>query len=294
MKAFRVPRVFHLHGKGARQAAEKSGVLRFLYKWCFDGAYVIHLSSALYPDVEAWVARERLFSVPNGFAGPVRAPSREGRESQPPTIGFLSNMLAAKGPLVLLSALSLLQQRGLTFRAEFAGPWREPETKEAFEAFVEKQGLSSVVTHLGPVRGAEKDAFLGRVDILAFPTLADTFPVVSIEAMAFGLPVVASEEGALSEIVQRERTGYLVPKGDAVALADALQQLISDPVLRLRMGKAGRDRYEHFYTLDHFENGLASALGAIIESARSARGLQVRTSELELAHGSSPRPTNPS
>jgi glycosyltransferase involved in cell wall biosynthesis len=112
--------------------------------------------------------------------------------------------------------------------------------------------------------------------------------------MAFGLPVVASEEGALSEIVQHERTGYLVPKGDAVALADALRQLISDPVLRLRMGEAGRQRYEECYTLEHFENGLASTLGAIIENARSARGLRKRTSELELAHGSSPRQTNPS
>lgn len=262
IKVSGVPLTYHLHGKGVREAVKKHPLLKPLYRWCFRNVDVIHLSRALFPDVEAWVPKERLFAVPNGFVGPSKVPERIRTETQAPTISFMSSMLAAKGPLVLLSALAILRESGLDFRAEFAGPWREPETKAAFESMVREHGLVDRVAYLGPVYGADKEAFFGRADIFAFPTLSDAFPLASIEAMAHGLPVVASREGALSEIVVEGHTGLLIVKSDFEGVAAALEKLIRDPKLRAEMGRAGRSRYEQTYQLHHFEEKLVDALNA--------------------------------
>ena len=67
IKCLRVPRILHLHGVGVREAAARSWPLRRLYAWAFSGTNVIHLSRALFRDVEAFVPANRLFAVPNGL-----------------------------------------------------------------------------------------------------------------------------------------------------------------------------------------------------------------------------------
>jgi len=91
---------------------------------------------------------------------------------------------------------------------------------------------------------------------LVLPTLNDCFPLVILEAMRAGLPVVATDEGAIPEIVDDEVTGYIVPKNQPENLADKLELLLYDPELRKRMGGAGRNRFLEKYTLDKFESGL--------------------------------------
>jgi glycosyltransferase involved in cell wall biosynthesis len=261
IKVFAVPRIYHLHGKGVRQSSERSKVLRALYAWSFSDADVIHLSPALFEDVGLFVPHDRLFAVPNGILGPPSAPCRAGQaEAGPPQIGFISSMLAQKGPLILLEALSLLQQRGIPFRAEFAGAWREQTVQEAFVQMIAYNRLSDRVRYVGPVTGPDKHRFFLRSQILAYPTREDAFPLVAIEAMAYGLPLVASREGSLVEIVDEGKTGYLVPKNDSNALADGLQRLLENPDLMIQMGRAGRERYERNYTLQIFEQRLAKVL----------------------------------
>ncbi len=92
------------------------------------------------------------------------------------------------------------------------------------------------------------------------PTLNDAFPLVALEAMAYALPVVCSEEGSLPDIIRDGETGILVAKGDAPALAAALKSLMLDPDRRRRMGEAGRARYEANFTLDRMEENVAAAL----------------------------------
>ena len=89
---------------------------------------------------------------------------------------------------------------------------------------------------------------LGRMQLLVMPTMHfESFGIAAVEAMAMGLPVVASRVGGLAEIVEDGRTGFLVKPGDAVELAGAVQRLMDSPDMRARMGQAGRRRaVEHF------------------------------------------------
>ncbi len=82
------------------------------------------------------------------------------------------------------------------------------------------------------------------------PSYYETGGLSAIEAMAFGLPVVASRTGGLPEVVEDGVTGILVPPGDSKALAEAVVLLLHDPALRRRLGQAGRQRVLDEFTLD--------------------------------------------
>jgi len=85
-------------------------------------------------------------------------------------------------------------------------------------------------------------ALYARADIFTFPTLADTLPLVNMEAMASGLPVITTTVGALREEVDDGVTGFLVAPGDAVGLAEATLRLVTNPKLRRDMSAAARNR----------------------------------------------------
>ena len=87
-------------------------------------------------------------------------------------------------------------------------------------------------------------------DVVAVPSLADNQPLVMLEAMACGVPVVGSDVGGIPEVVRDEETGVIVPPGDVEALAQALDRLLSDADLRAAMGARARETIEREHTLE--------------------------------------------
>lgn len=260
-RLFGVARVYHLHGKGIAGARASASWLDRLYRWVFAGAKVIVLSPLVRADVTGLVHETDIAVVNNGIpdpaAGDLAAPDRtEG----PTRILFLSNMIPDKGFAVLLEAMSLLKARGIEAQADFAGAWPTPEAEAAFASAVRGRGLSDRVRHHGPQYGDAKAALFRRCDVFAFPTMSDCFPTVLLEAMAFGVPVVTTDEGGIPDIVADGVSGFIVPCRDPRALADRLERLLDDRALRQAMGAAGRRLYLERFQLRHFENALCAAL----------------------------------
>jgi glycosyltransferase involved in cell wall biosynthesis len=106
---------------------------------------------------------------------------------------------------------------------------------------VNTQGLTNVSVHhgIGP-NAPELMELFARADVFVFPTLADTLPIVVMEAMASGLPVITTKVGALTEEVEQGVTGFLIPTSDANSLAEATLRLVLNPALRREMGTAAR------------------------------------------------------
>ena len=91
------------------------------------------------------------------------------------------------------------------------------------------------------------DELIRQLDLFVLPSYTEGLPNVVLEAFAAGVPVVATSVGGTPEIVQHERSGLLVPPGDASALAEAIADLVSSEYRRRLMGAAGRDAVtEHF------------------------------------------------
>ena len=113
---------------------------------------------------------------------------------------------------------------------------------------------------MGKKYGTYKAEVFSKADIFAFPTYNETFGLVLVEAMQFSLPVVSTFEGGIPDVVEDGETGFLVPQNDAVALAEKLELLIKDPVLRKEMGEMGREKYEAEFTLAAFEERFTTIL----------------------------------
>jgi len=123
----------------------------------------------------------------------------------------------------------------------------------------------------GRVPNAQLGSHYARAGIFVFPSLwHEPFGIPVIEAMAAGLPVVATRSGALPEVVVDGETGLLVERGDTAALGAAIDRLLSEPLLRRRMGAAGRERVRRFFTWDHCVTRLEQLYGSILGEAASA------------------------
>ncbi len=149
---------------------------------------------------------------------------------------FVGRLAAVKGVVVLFEALKSVREHhpDLTLTLIGDGPERA-----ALERLVNNHGLSEVVTFLGYRSQDEVAAALGAHDLFVLPSFAEGVPVVLMEAMAAHLPVIATQVGGVSELVEHGRSGLLVAPGDVQALAGALQTLLGDPDLGAKMGAVG-------------------------------------------------------
>jgi glycosyltransferase involved in cell wall biosynthesis len=107
------------------------------------------------------------------------------------------------------------------------------------------------VHHELPANGERLRSLYERADVFVFPTRWDTFGIAAIEAMAAGLPVIASDLNALPEIVSDGSSGQLVPQDDPAVLAAAIDRLGRNTELRRRMGQEGRLLAEQRFDLSH-------------------------------------------
>lgn len=224
---------FSAHGMRAKTMVDRWSTLRF-DKVVAVSCYVEHFLEAAYG-----VENSRIEVVPNGWQGdplPRRFPAR-------PTIISVSNMRRGKGHDVLLAALpqvlARVPQASLVLVG--TGPLRGE-----IESTIETLDLRESVE----VVGAVDDVWphLARANVMVLPSLTETSGIAAMEAMAAGLPVVASRVGGLPELIEEGRSGLLVPPQDPGSLAEALVKVLEDPVLADAWGSRGRDIVEAFHT----------------------------------------------
>ncbi len=154
---------------------------------------------------------------------------------------------ADEGPLrILFVGADFARKGGETLLRAFTELRDRCELRLVTRGAVAPAPRVRVYRDLAPNSDALRDLY-ATADIFVLPTLADCFPLAVQEAMAAGLPVVASDVGAIGEAVRDGETGFLTPPGDAAALAAALDRLAGDAALRRAMGARGRARAEQEY-----------------------------------------------
>lgn len=183
---------------------------------------------------------ERIFTVRNGVSDtPLRAtPSRH-----PPRLIMVARFASPKDQALLLRALASLKELPWSLDLVGDGPLL-PQVK----ALAQTLSLSERVRFLG--RRMDVDRLLAEAQIFVLVSNWEGLPLVVLEAMRAGLPVVASDVGGVGEAVVDGETGFLVPRGDGSLLKDRLRRLLADPGLRVQMGLAARKRYEEHFTVE--------------------------------------------
>ncbi len=160
-----------------------------------------------------------------------------GVDGETPLIGEIGRLCDVKGQRELIEALAHVS------RAHVVLVGRDLEQGGAYqrdlEGVAERNGVRDRVVFAGE-RAA--DDVLGELDVVALPSWTEGLPLVVLEAMAHGRPVVATPVGGTPEVVLDGETGLLVPPRDPHALAAALQRLVDDAGLRRRLGEAGKRR----------------------------------------------------
>jgi glycosyltransferase involved in cell wall biosynthesis len=229
---------------------------RLLNRWTLPLAtHVIAVSEAVaaYAGREFRIPPERLTVIPNGvdldhFRPPPRPP-----DPHDPVIGCVAGLRPEHDHLTLIQAFATLVRR--LPRATLLLVGRGPEEARIRSAAAARGVLSQVV-----FAGEQPDVspFLHRMDLYAQASLTAGLPNAILEAMACGLPVVATAVGGTPEAVAHGSTGLLVPPGDPEALAGAAATVLEDPALAARFGHAARarveDRFSEAMMLSRFES----------------------------------------
>ncbi len=182
----------------------------------------------------------RVHYLPNGvdlrrFA-PVPRPPRA-----PVVVGNVAAFRPVKDQALLVRALGRMRARGAAHLRLFGdGPERA-----ACAALAAATGMRAQVEFAGPAVDAA--AAYRELDVFALPSRTEQMPLVLLEAMASGLPIAATDVGDVKEMVAPANARLVVPRGDAAALAGALDALVEDAALRAELGRANRARCEQSF-----------------------------------------------
>jgi glycosyltransferase involved in cell wall biosynthesis len=259
--------VFHFHAGGvSTQYDQLPAWRRWFFRRAYFGADAAIRISKLNPDDGGRLAAKRQYVIPNGIEDPCDgiALRRSGprNSSDPLTILFVGVLSEAKGVAVLIEACERLADRGVPFQLSMIGQWESDAFANRIRNRVHDLDLSKQIRFVGALVGEEKFAAYHRADVFCFPTFfeGETFGLVLVEAMACGLPVVATRWRGIPSVVDDGTTGFLVEPRDPDAMAERLAALARDPRLCERMGSAGRAKFEREYTFARHANCIRRAL----------------------------------
>jgi len=257
----------------------------WLYNRAVDGVAAISpaVADAL---VGSGVAKDRIEIIPSGvdcdrFRPPNAAERKQARgelglASGDFAVGTVGMLEARKGQRYLIEAGQFLREgegSGIAnpatanVRCFIAGAGT---LADALAADIEARRLGDSVRLIGMIDDSR--TLLWALDLFAMPSLQEGLGVAALEAMACGVPVVASATGGLVDAVEDGVTGIQVPVGDARALANAIARLSANPELRVAMGAAGRDRVIAKFAIEAMARGTLALYRACLENrARSRR-----------------------
>jgi glycosyltransferase involved in cell wall biosynthesis len=165
----------------------------------------------------------------------------ENKPGSPVRALFIGSVGKRKGAFDLICAASLLAERDCSFSTWIVGYEESPGQMDAARTCVRDLHLDGMCELTGALQGSEKQARLDQADIFVLPSYNEGLPMAVLEALSAGLPVISTPVGGIPEVVREGENGFLIHPGDIAGLADRLETLIENPVLRLKMGERSRE-----------------------------------------------------
>ncbi len=269
-KVFHRKTVCHLRGGNFKNWYDQAP---FVMKWFVKTIHSfvdvqIVLGQSLRHLFSHLIDEQKIFVVPNGGNYSIEKYRRDDKKII--RILYLANFIRTKGLLDALFSIPEVYNEFKDIEVVFAGSWRDDKTRLEFETFIEKNPKLPVIMK-GPVYGEEKNKLLASADIFVFPTYypPEGHPWVIVEAMAAGLPIISTDQGAIKESVIDGVNGYIVEKQDSVQIARKLKIIVKDSNLRQAMGAASKTFYKERFTEDKMVESMSQAFYAVLNDKTS-------------------------
>ncbi len=270
----RCPIIFHLHGGGFARfyELECGGAGRRAIRFFLDRAACVIVLSERW---RAWVAgitsNPNVICVPNPVAPAVQPPAPRRRN----IVLFLGRLERRKGIFDLLDAVSALRAPIPDIALVCAGGG----DIDSVLRHAERLGIEDAVSFPGWVDPLERQSLMNRAAVYVLPSYAEGLPMSLLEAMAAGLPVIATEVGGIPDLVTHGVTGFLFRPGDTAALERLLRKLMQDPALGRRLAMAARETVRVRCAADRVVAQLEeiySGLGLLARAPAGARARRLR------------------
>lgn len=209
------------------------------------------------------VPEKKLFVVPNGRDFKIITHSQKHPDMI--RILYLANFIRTKGVLDTLKAAPDVYNFAPKTEFIFAGTWFDEYTKREFEAFTKEYPKLPIILK-GAVYGQDKCDLFHSSDIFVFPSYypAEGHPWVIVEALAFGLPIISTDQGAITESVIDKINGFIVEKQNSHQIAEKIKLLIDDSDLRKTMGQASRRLYLKNFTEEKMAERLSRTFNSVL------------------------------
>lgn len=210
---------------------------------------------------------DHIFVVPNGanydsVLGKSRSETVSTRRVR---VLYLANLQPSKGIEDVIRAVDILTERGVTgFSLDVVGAWRDDATRDTCLNLVETHALP--VSFHGPAYDADKFRFFAAADVFVFPPREpEGHPWVIVEALASGLPIISTDQGAITESVVDGVNGFIVAPKRPDQIADRVARLIEHPTLRSQLADASRQHYEAHFTEERMVEQLSDAVEHMVQ-----------------------------
>lgn len=254
--------ILDLHAGGLQDMEGRLiGPLRILFRHAYHDASLVIERYPQRPESAVLPARRRRvvpYGVPDKFPR-FRAMKRDDGVF---TVLYVGLVTGGKGVWTLLEAITLLDERGVEARAVVVGEFASARAEAEWSELLRRPGLRSRVRHTGRLVGIDKWHEFRCADVFCFPSHYENeaFPLAIIEAMQFGLPIIGSDWRGIPHLVQEGVNGFVVPPRDPAAVADRLEKLASDPVVRKEMSARAREIFLERYTVEAYLKAMELAL----------------------------------
>jgi glycosyltransferase involved in cell wall biosynthesis len=245
-----VPFIYHVHSPAGRDSTRRllnwiNGSVEWAVVRGADRLIAVSPSVREYM-IGRGISPDRIICVPNGV--PTTNMQMDRRPPIGPwTLGAVALFRPRKGVEVLLEALAMLRSRDVNVRLRAVGGFETPGYKAEVLGLASRLGLADAVDWIGFTRNVNRE--LAKINVFTLPSLfGEGLPMVVLEAMAAGLPVVASRVEGVPEAVLHRETGLLVEPGSVSQLAQAIEEVVTGSVDYGTLSRGARDRHAEAFS----------------------------------------------
>lgn len=257
--------IFHFHAGGLPEYLNELGFLGQLARWVYAKPDMcIEICETDMPPGESLRSKHRAI-VPNGIDVELVPRTRpKQKKLHVLCVGALSEQ---KGLLDLLSAAVELKKRKVNVEIHLVGDWISDAFCDQVYAIVDQEGLGDMIMFEGVLRDGAKWKAYANADAFILPSHyeSENFPIVLIEALAFGLPTISTRWRGIPQLLGDEGAAIICDIKSPSQYADAIETLCKDGELRARMGAVAKRRYEDMFTREKFLSSMERVFEEVLE-----------------------------